>query len=341
LPPAILSALLAGVLSLSDSGAPLILGYRVASVEILTSFSALFDFSLAARQCLVLAGLALLLAAPVLFLGLPSLAAAVLARQTRVAVPYSHNRLRYAGAFAPIAVLVLGLGPPTLGLCMPAIKSPMLGRAAETIERTWGDTLFYSGGAGLVAVALGAGLAVAVGRRQRLRLAVLGTLLGLFALPPALAGIGVVQLAIKAPPELDWLTRGRFTVALVLGLRFLPIATLAMMRAVGSLSPSWGDAAQLHGVSFGRFVGRIVLPLVKQTIAVSLVLIMILATAEITTVLLLQPPGQATLPVAILTVMANSPEGLVASLCLLYVAGVIVVMAATALLSRWWARRAT
>jgi iron(III) transport system permease protein len=337
--PAILSAMLGGVLSLSDSGAPIILGCRVASVEVLTSFSALFDFGLAARQCFVLASLVLLLSAPVLLFGLPSLAAAVLARQTRAAIAYPHRRLGQVAIVALIAIVLLGLAAPSLGLCLPAIKSRMLGRATETLERTWADTFISSSGAGLIAVVLSAGLALAVGRQPRLRLIVLGVLLGLFALPPALAGFGVVQLATKAPAELDWLTRGWFTVALVLGLRFLPIATLVMMRAVGSLSPTWADAARLHGVSFSRYLCRVVLPLLKPALAVSLILIMVLATADITTVLLVQPPGRATLPVAIFTVMANSPEGLVASLCLLYVAGVIVVMAIATLLARWWARR--
>ena len=55
-PVAILAALLGGVLSLSDAGAPLIFGCRSVAVEILTSFSALFDYRLAGGQCLLLAG---------------------------------------------------------------------------------------------------------------------------------------------------------------------------------------------------------------------------------------------------------------------------------------------
>ncbi len=144
----------------------------------------------------------------------------------------------------------------------------------------------------------------------------------------------------RAPAALDWLTRGPFTVALVLGLRFVPIATIAMLRAVGSLSPSWRDAARLHGVSGSSFLCRVVLPLLRRALLVSLLLVAVLATADITTVLLVQPPGRASLPVAIFTVMANSPEGLVASLCLLYLVCVIAVIAIAAYLPRW-ARRAT
>lgn len=339
--PAMLAAVLAGVLSLSDPGAPLIFGCRVAAVEVLTSFSALFDFTLAARQCLMLAGLVLVLTAPVLLFGLPSLAAAVLARQTRAGAAYPHRRLGRIALFGLLATLLLGLCLPMLGLCLPVIANPMLGRAAQEVRRTLVNTIVYSGGAALVAVTLSAVLALAVGRQWRLRLFVLGTLLGLFALPPAIAALGIVQTATKLPAAADWLTRGTLTVALVLGLRFLPIATLGMMRAVGSLSPSLADAARLHGVSPLRFLCRVVLPLLTPALVFAVVLVMVLATADITSVLLVQPPGQSSLPVAIFTVMANSPEGLVASLCLLYVAGVVLIMAVVAMLGRWWTRRPT
>jgi hypothetical protein len=56
----------------------------------------------------------------------------------------------------------------------------------------------------------------------------------------------------------------------------------------------------------------------------------LLATADISTVLLLHPPGKASLPLAIFTVMANAPESLVATLCLIYVA------AASGLLTAVW-----
>ncbi len=61
----------------------------------------------------------------------------------------------------------------------------------------------------------------------------LAVLLALLAMPPTLAAIGVSQVATHASPQLDWLTRSQLIVALVLGLRFLSVATVVMMRAVG------------------------------------------------------------------------------------------------------------
>jgi len=65
-PAACAAALLGGMLSLSDSGSGMLLGWRTAAGEILTSFSARNDFPEAIRSCLWLTFLALGLAAPLL-----------------------------------------------------------------------------------------------------------------------------------------------------------------------------------------------------------------------------------------------------------------------------------
>lgn len=107
-----------------------------------------------------------------------------------------------------------------------------------------------------------------------------------------------------------------------------------MRRAVGSLSPSWTDAARVHGVGGGRLLARVTLPILAPAIIVSLLLVMILSAADISTTHSLQPPGKQSLPVAIFTVMANSPEGLVASLCLLDLLCVVALLAAASQLGR-------
>ena len=59
------------------------------------------------------------------------------------------------------------------------------------------------------------------------------------------------------------------------------------------------------------------------------------ATADITTALLLSPPGRGSLPLAIFTVMANAPEALVGTLCLLYVGGAgVLLLVANGILTR-------
>ena len=323
---AILTALLAGILSLSDPGAPLIFGCRSAAVEITTTFSALFDFELAARQCLTLAMLVLLLASPILALGVRSLASAVLAKQTRPATPYPQRGMATVACVGLILTTVVGLGLPLVGLCLPAITNPMPLRAWQTAAMTVGPTLAYCGGAAVIAVVLGAVVATLTRTDENARLVVVGSLLLLITLPPSLGALGVTYLAAAAPPSLDVLLRSDFTVASALGLRFLPIAAVTLMRSLGSLSPSWFDAARLHGVPASMFFRRVTLPLMLPGLAVALLVVAVLSAADISTTLLLQPPGKQSLPVAIFTIMANSPEGLVASICLAYILGVVALM---------------
>ena len=86
------------------------------------------------------------------------------------------------------------------------------------------------------------------------------------------------------------------------------------------MPPSWSDAARVHRVPRWRFLLRVAVPWLSRWAWPAAGIAALLATAEVGTVLLLHPPGRGTLPLAIFTIMANAPEALVATLCLLYVA---------------------
>lgn len=68
----------------------------------------------------------------------------------------------------------------------------------------------------------------------------------------------------------------------------------------------------------------------------SVLLVALLASSDVSTVLLLHPPGQPSLPLTIFTVMANAPEAWTAALCLIYVLAVMVVLGMVRFgLGRW------
>jgi ABC-type Fe3+ transport system permease subunit len=210
---------------------------------------------------------------------------------------------------------------PLLGFTLPLAGGDALARAWGELSRTSGNTVLYAVGAGASAAVLGLVLAVCAGRNDRLRTLCLGISLALFALPPALTALGLVQLAAAAPAWADPFLRSRLTVCAALGLRFVPVAVVLGLRAWGSTSATWALVAAVHGVSLPTYVWRVLVPLPLPAGAVALLLVALLATADVSTVLLLHPPGARSLPLAIFTVMANAPESVVASLCLVYVAG--------------------
>ncbi len=318
--PALIAAGLGGVLTLSDPGPAQIFGLRTVAAEILTSFSALYDFSLAARQCLALAGVALIIATPLALAGGPRIARAMLARQLRPMRGHRHRGMAtLTGVFLAVFVL-FGVVAPAVGMIMPLADTQSFVRASSTVWRTAGDTGLYALGAGGLAVGLGFSLAFMVGRQERLRIIALGVVLLAFALPPTMMALGFVSLGTAAPAWLDPILRSRLTVCIALGLRFLPVAAVIGLWALGSASRSWVWAAGIHGISMGTYLRRVMLPFLLPAGLLSWMLIALLATADVGTVLLLHPPGAGSLPLAIFTVMANAPESLVAALCVLYLA---------------------
>jgi ABC-type Fe3+ transport system permease subunit len=156
----------------------------------------------------------------------------------------------------------------------------------------------------------------------------------LFAWPPVASALAVADMSSRIPRALDFLFRSRITVCLVLAGHFAPIAAVLLLRATGTLSPSWTHAAAIHGVGLGRYLRRVVWPALLPSAVLSVVLVALLASADAASVLLLHPPGEASLALTIVTVMANAPEAFVSALCLVYLLATVALLIATLALLR-------
>lgn len=329
-PPALLAAGLGGVLSLSDPGPGQILGLPSAAADIMASFSVRYDFALAARQCLTLTLVVLVFVIPLARFAGPRMANKMLARQTRPWRCRQHPSMSRITLVALIAFVLWGVLMPILGLILPWFNGGSFLRAFSEIGRTAVNTLVYALGSGIIAMVLGFLLAFLVGRQPRLQSLSLGIAFALFSLPPAMSALGFVYLSADSPVWTDPILRSRVTVCLALGLRFTPVAFILGLRAWGTASPSWVRVASVHGIPLGTYLRRVVFAYLRPAAAVAVLLTALLASADIGTVLLLHPPGEASLPLTIFTIMANAPESMVASLCLVY------ILVATVLLMTVW-----
>jgi len=325
---ALLAALLAAGMSLADPGPGQVLGYDGASAQILISFSALYDFPLAARQCLAVAGLALVAVTPAALLLAPTLARGLLARDVQAAPLLGRPVWSKGVAVLLTLAVILLIALPATGLLRPALDGFPLERVTGEIARTLGNTVFYGGGAALLAVALGLVAAICTGRSPTTGAVLLGGMMLVLALPPALGALGLVHAASGSPAALDPLLRSRFTVALWLGLRLFPVAALFLMRRMGETAPSWAPAAAVHGMPLRPYLRQVLLPWLAPAAGISGVAVALFAVADIYSALLLHPPGESSLPLAIFTVQANAPETFVASLCLAYLGGAALLLAA-------------
>jgi iron(III) transport system permease protein len=329
--PAALAAVLAGILTLSDPGAGFAVGLPLASSEILISFTAFYDYPLAGRQCLLLALLVLTAALPIACLAAPRLGAELSTRQFRPLQRSFHPGMGKAAGLALFAVVLMLTLLPSLGLIFPLRRWIDVTRACGDLAHTGLNTLLYAAGAGFCAAGLGLALAFCAGRQERLRRLAIGVCLTLFALPPMLLALGFVRGAAHLPAWTDLVFRGRLGVCLALGMRFFPVAALLAFRSWGTMSPSLAMAAGVHGVPLGRYLWRVVLPLQRRAVLTAVLLVGLLASAEIGMVLLLYPPGQESLPLHIFQIIGYpAPSSRLAALC------AIELLLATGLLALVW-----
>ncbi len=317
--PAAAAAALAGVLTLSDPGPGQILGVRTASAEILTSFAALYDYGLAARQCVWLTTVVLVLAVPLAMIAASRFGTQLLGRQVRRHQPVQPRRAWVITALCSLPLLLLTL-LPILGLVLPLRGVTDFTRAWTEVRRTSFNTLLYGGGAGIIAATCGWLVALGVGRQERLRTAVLACSVAIVVLPPAAMALGILRAGTYASESLDPVLRSRLTVTLALAARLFPVAAVLCLHGWQTVPASWGMAASVHGVSLPRFLWRVIVPRFLPVLAIAAMLVALLGSADVGTVLLLHPPGEASLPLAIFTVMANAPESLVAAMCISYLA---------------------
>ena len=317
-PITILISLLAGVITLSDPGPGLILGFPGAAAEILLSFSALFDFDLARRQCFLVAGLSLLFSLPIIiFLG-PRLSTALLAQESSSIKHYENSSVQRFATPVFIVLLIVIIGIPLMGLFKPLLQEFDLIYALKVLQRTWANTIFYSLTAGFLSTILALTLVLCFGHYEKMKVILITFSLVFIVLPSSFVALYVVELGASVSASWDWILRGRFLVGAVLGLRFFPIATLFILNRYATISPTWFDAAKISGVSRIKFYLAVVIPFLIPAMALSILIVALLATAEIGTILLLRPPGEDSFPLAIFTVMANASEVKVSSLCFIY-----------------------
>jgi len=334
-PTAALAGVLGGVLTLADPGPGQILGYNGAGFAILTSFAAQYDFGLAARQCLMLSALVVVIVLPVVVLLAPRFAASLLARDVAPLAPIRAPLTNWLAPVLLFSIIIFTVVLPATGLIAPVLREFPAARVAQEVRRTLPNTLVYAAPASGIATILGFALALIAGRERRLRAILLAAAVVLFALPSSFGALGILHAGSAAPAGFDFLFRSKFAASAGLAMHCLPLAVIVAMRSIGTTSPSWANAAAVHGVPLRLYFGRILVPHLLPAMLLAALLCALIATADVSTILLLHPPGETSLPLAIFTVMANAPESLVGALCLAYLGGAAVLMCLAAALARF------
>ena len=218
-----------------------------------------------------------------------------------------------------LAICTFGVGliVPGAVLAREALRASSVLGAIEGSGNAAIMSIVVAAAAATVATAIALCLGYARARaRARTAIAVDALMIGLFAVPSTVLGIGLIGTwnrpgvlgAVYATPVM--------LVLASLG-RFVPVATLVLAAAMRAVPTSHEEAAAVGGATWLRTMKVIVLPQVKLGLGAAWVVTFVLAFGEVGASILVAAPGESTLPIRVYTLIANAPPGHVATLALL------------------------
>lgn len=148
-----------------------------------------------------------------------------------------------------------------------------------------------------------------------------------FVLPAALLGVATIQ-SWNNLPILNWAYGFGLALIMVLALRLMPIATEVIGMGIRQIPQKSEEAAFVHSHSWYKSQTKFMLPQLRTTLIAAGLVIFCLAFNDLTTAILLAPPGVDTLPTRIFSYIHYGPDSLIAAICLWQ----ITVLAATTLI---------
>jgi iron(III) transport system permease protein len=151
-----------------------------------------------------------------------------------------------------------------------------------------------------------------------------------FAVPSTIVGVGLIGVWNR-PGLFGTLygTDAMFVLAYLA--RFVPVAALAIAASTRYVPVSHEEAAAVGGAGWLRTITRIVVPQIRLGLLTAWIIAFVLAFGELGVSILIAPPGEATLPIRIYTIIANTPPSHVAALALLQTAVILGPLALLAL----------
>jgi iron(III) transport system permease protein len=323
-PGILAAALIIFVLSVSEFGVPGLLRVRVYTTEVFTAFAALYDSTRALVLALPLVLLCLIVAVVAVALVGERL---VSGRRVSGAAPVLFDAWRQPAEAAAIGAVAIASGIPLLVLAGEALGAESLG----ALFRGSGPAIVNS----LLLATIGATAVVIVATWLGYARARAGTRIGriadalfivVFAVPGTMVGVGLIGLWNR--PGVMGAVYGTDAMFLLGYLaRFVPVAALAVAAAIRYVPTSHEEAASVSGAGWLRTMTRIVVPQIRLGLAAAWVMTFVLAFGELGVSVLIAPPGEATLPIRIYTIIANAPPSHVAGLALLQASVIVVPVA--------------
>jgi iron(III) transport system permease protein len=317
------AALIIFVLSVSEFGVPGLLRVRVYTTEVFTAFAALFDFTRAIVLSLPLLVLCVVVAAVAVALLGERL---VTGRRVSGMPPVLLDAWRRPAGAAAIAAVAIAVGVPVIVLVSEALGAESLLTVYEGSSAAIVNSLLLATTGATAVVIVAAWLGYARARaRTRMGRWVDALFIVVFAVPSTIVGVGLIGLWNRPGAGVLYGTDAMFIVGYLA--RFVPVAALAIAAATRYVPMSHEEAAAVSGAGWLRTMTRIVIPQVRLGLVAAWVIAFVLAFGELGVSILIAPPGEATLPIRIYTIIANTPPSHVAALALLQTTVILIPVA--------------
>jgi len=319
--PAILSSMMiVFVLSLSEFGVPSLLQVNVLTTQIFTQFSAFYNEKAATAIAfpLIVITFILIMLEKIYMRGKSF---EMLGRTSSISTTqYNITWLNVVGiTFCTFVLLVCVIIP--LSTLIFNTKTISAYHNAILLARNGitNSVLFGSIGATLLTF-IGFFLGYLSEKiRSRLKNSTAAFIWIFFAVPATVSGIGLIKLWNRAEGTCQFIYSSLWIVILGYVIRFLPLSSRIMANYLKQIPNSMEEAGTVTGTSWFRILGKILLPLQGYGLIATWLICFMFCVGELGTTILVYPPGHETLPIALFTVMANSPTDVVSALSIIIV----------------------
>jgi len=317
LPAVVLSFMLVFILSFAEMSVANFLRYDVYALESFTQFSAFYDFKAATAAAFVLAVAALL------FLTVEEIL--MRKREHDYRTLYAHSiKIIPLGVFRKwllFALFTVGFVMVILPMMTLLIQSSSISSYVEAFTLA-GDSLLRTLLFGVVSATLLTFFGFFTGYMIHKRSVKIWRLLDatsifLFALPGTVIGIGLISMWNTPWTNVIYAT----PIIILFGLLAKYIALSSKISAVqlSQIPSSMEEAAQVAGAGWFRTMIYIIIPLSWRGLAVVWIIGYIFSLRDTAVTMLIYPAGQDTLPIRILTLMANGSQEIIAALCIIMI----------------------
>src|SRR3990167_4271959 len=319
--PAILSSMMiVFVLSLSEFGVPSLLQVNVLTTQIFTQFSAFYNEKAATSIAFPLIAITLvLIILEQIYLRGKSFEILGISSSNST-IQYNITRLNVVGITFCIFVMIVCIIIPLSTLVFNT-KTISAYHDAILLAKNgiMNSILFGSIGATFLTF-IGFFLGYLSEKiRSGLRNSTAAFIWIFFAVPATVSGIGLIKLWNRPEGACQFIYSSLWIVILGYVIRFLPLSSRIMANYLKQVPHSMEEAGTVTGTSWFRVLGNILLPLQGYGLIATWLICFMFCVGELGTTILVYPPGHETLPIALFTVMANSPTDIVSALSIIIV----------------------